>query len=167
MKKQKLQQGDIFSIKASDSENVFGRILFNGIDYWKKYGHEKPDNYLDWFSKSILIETYCTVAKTFDEKMLLNIAVKSSFIDAYTFKEDDDWRLLGINIPVKPEEISFPEVLRSVERDVYFSTGEINIKTSLDSQTRDEINIYPYLNLRIPENLRSMTHKMRAGNKVN
>lgn len=139
----KLEEGDIFSIKVSAKEYVFGRILFDGSAYWKQYGNEKPNNYLDWFSGCILIETYAEVAEKFDEKMMANVAVESSFIANDVFKEEENWELTDNNISVQANQVSFPEVLLAEQHDIFFCVGEIKIKTSFDMNFRDEVGVYP------------------------
>ncbi|MDQ0781528.1 hypothetical protein QF044_001382 [Chryseobacterium sp. W4I1] len=138
-----IKSGTIFSVNVSSDEKIFGRVLFNVDDYLEKSKNENNQNYFDVYKKCVLIETFGKVVKEFDETLLKNVAVKSSFIPVDTFSDEDEWEITDLNFPVPSEYITFPEVLRFVNGKVYFCVGEVTIATSFDEAFRDKCGVYP------------------------
>ena len=141
-KKVKFKVGDVFSIEASKSEFVFGRILFDPNEqYMKKVPQEKQFSYLDFFSGSILIETYVGAFNSLDKVDYSKIAVKNSFVSNTIFKRNDV-KIIS-NQPVQPQEVSFPEVISTYNSNFYFSTGELKIPININHAEYNEIHVYP------------------------
>lgn len=138
-----IKVGSIFSVKVSSNEKIFGRVLFDVDDYLNKSKSEGNQNYFDIYRKCILIETFGKVLNEFDESIVSNIAVKSSFIPIDTFFDEDEWELTGQNYPILSEYISFPEVLRFVNNEVLFCVGEVSLLTTFDEKFRDSVGVYP------------------------
>lgn len=138
-----IKPGTIFSVNVSTDEKIFGRVLFNVDDYLEKSKNENNQNYFDVYKKCVLIETFGKVTKEFDETLLENVAVKSSFIPVDTFSDEDEWELTDLIFPVSAEYLTFPEVLRFVNAKIYFCVGEVTIATSFDEAFRDHCGVYP------------------------
>lgn len=138
-----IKPGTIFSVNVSTDEKIFGRVLFNVDEYLEKSKNESNQNYFDVYDKCVLIETFGKVTKEFDETLLKNVAVKSSFIPMDTFSDEDEWELTDLNLAVSTEYLTFPEVLRFVNGKIYFCVGEVTIATSFDVAFRDQCGVYP------------------------
>lgn len=141
----KLQLGDIFSIKTENSgAYIYGRVLF---DTQKQFTEGMPFNYLDWHSKSVLIEMYKYV--TIEEAESINIdtletAITSTFIDKNSLQK----RLSRIiaNKKIDFQKVTFPETLKNVHREGKFlAVGELVIKIDLTIEDLDRINVFPTL----------------------
>lgn len=138
-----IKSGDIFSVSVSHDEKIFGRILLNVDDYLDKTKNEDNQHYFDVFTHCVLVETFGKVVRRFDEGILHDVAVKSSFIPIDTFFEEEEWQLTGHNIPVAAEYITFPEVLRFVNNKLYFCVGELTILTAFDQRFQEQCGVYP------------------------
>lgn len=136
----KFQVGDIFSIKITENEMIFGRILFDVNNQYLKKGL-KGFNYLDYFNNCFLIETFIGVFPSFDNIDIKKKAVISSFIPE-DFFEDFDCNIID-NIKVNIEEVSFPEVLSTFNSNYFFSVGELSLLINLTDKEYDDIGIYP------------------------
>ena len=123
-KRIKYKTGDIFSIEVSENSFIYGRILFDPNEqYLKKMPKEEQFSYLDWFGKCVLIETYKGVFSSLEEVDFRKVAIKSNFVPTHMLKREDV-KLIGYE-PVKPQGVSFPEVITMYNSNYYFSEGNI------------------------------------------
>ena len=141
-KRVKFKTGDVFSIEASKSEFVFGRILFSPNEqYMKKIPEEKQFSYLDFFAGCILIETYIGVFDSLDKVDFSKIAIKNNFVSTKILNRDDV-KIIN-NLPVNPKDVSFPEVISTYNSNYYFTTGELKLPIKINSKEYDEIFVFP------------------------
>lgn len=138
----KLAVGDVFAIKIGNTSlHYFGRVLF---DVKKQYIKTKefPDNYFGWYGKSILIEIYKSISENL-EATNLDLAVQSTFISPKNLLKNDIQVLR--NEPVDPKKVGFPEVISSIDGNICFNLGELQLKTQYDRKFADEANMFPRL----------------------
>ena len=134
--------GDIFSVSVAENEFIFGRILFDvNKQYIKKFPKgEQFNNYLDWFGKCYLIETYIGVFPSLDKVDFDKIAVECDFVANSFFR--DDAAIVG-HKEVNPKDVIFPEVLSTYNSQVYYSVGELNLPIDLSWEEYDKIKVCP------------------------
>jgi hypothetical protein len=137
-----VKAGDIFSIEVAEKEYIFGRVIFDPNEqYMKKVPKEEQFSYLDFFSGCVLIETYTGIFPFIEKVDFSKIAVKSSFVSNKIFKREDV-KILH-NIAINHKEVSFPEVISTMNSNHYFTVGELKIPINISSQEHDEIHVYP------------------------
>ena len=141
-KKVKFKTGDIFSIEVSNSEFVFGRIIFDPNEqYMKKIPQNEQFSYLDFFDGCTLIETYLGVFDSLEKVDTNNKAVYNSFVSNNIFKRNDV--KIICNRPVSPQEVSFPEVISTYGTNYYFTTGELKIPIAINDKEYNDIHVFP------------------------
>lgn len=140
-KRKKIGTGDVFSIKVSENEYVFGRVLFDVVNQYMKKEPEVGANYITFFNKCFLIETFIGVAHSLEEIDTNKKAVISSFVSSDFFAEDE-CEIIG-NEKIDITLVSFPEVLSSYNSNIYFSVGELSLPIPLTSEEYNEIKVHP------------------------
>lgn len=138
--KKNISTGDVFAIKIDQSENYFfGRVLF---DVKKQYDNKgQIHNYLDWYGESVLVETYMHISDKLELKEY-DVAIQSVFIPKKDLLKEDI-TAIG-NVPVDPRKVTFPETLRNFERDYFFTTGELALKTTYSSaDAENHFRVFP------------------------
>ena len=142
MAKKVYKTGEMFSVKVSENEYIFGRILFDpNLQYLKKVPKEKQFSYLDFFGRCFLVETYMGVFTSLSDVNFDKIAIKSSFISNRFFKEEKVEKLS--NKPVNPIDVSFPEVLSIYNDVIYFTVGELRLQVPLSFEEFEKIKVRP------------------------
>lgn len=141
-KKIKCTTGDVFAIPVSDTEFIFGRVLF---DVTKQYidkveESEHRQNYLS-FLGSLLVETYKGVFTSIDEVDFDKIAVQSTFVVRGFLNELNG--KIEANREVNVETVSFPETLVHSGGRVTLSVGELDIPIPMSVEKAEEIHISP------------------------
>ncbi len=139
-KKKTINIGDIFSVKVEKNEFIFGRILFDVVNQCIKKNLDK-NNYMGFFNKCFLIETFKGVFSSFDKIDMEKKAVISSFVPV-DFFYDYECNIIG-NVKVDPKEVSFPEVLSSTNMDYFFSVGLLQFSIKLSETEYENIGVYP------------------------
>ena len=67
-KRKKINVSDVFSVKVSESEFIYGRVLFDVTKQYMKKSYNPEGNnysYLSFFNKCFLIETFLGVSSSF------------------------------------------------------------------------------------------------------
>lgn len=141
-KRIKIKAGDIFSIKVSGDYYVFGRVMLNVSAQCK--GKVSEDSNLNFFGGAILIEMYDQFSKEdkFD-KAKAKVLIHGMFTSISGIK-DGIWKIID-HIPVIPELVEFPESLLSFSRKIYYSIGELILKTKLTTDEYEKIGVYSTL----------------------
>ena len=140
-KRIKIKAGDVFRIKVTGNNYVFGRILLDVTSQCK--GKVPVDSNLNFFGGAILIEMY----NQFSQENKLDIInarviIRGMFTSTSGIK-DGVWEIID-HIPVIPELVEFPEALGS-SKVVYLSVGELKLKTKLKTNQYEEIGVYSTL----------------------
>lgn len=150
-KKTTLKTGDIFSLEVAENEFIYGRILFDVTNQYMKtvYPANQKNgvkNYLDFFNKCLLVETYLGTHKSLEGVDFDKKAVQGTFVCNDFFKEDffqqKNFMIVG-NKAVDIKEISFPETLSSYNSSFYFATGELYLPIAITSNEYDDIKVHP------------------------
>ncbi|KDE64822.1 hypothetical protein [Fusobacterium necrophorum] len=139
-RKNKINVGDIFSMKVSKNEFIYGRVLFDVTKQYIKTPFENNYNYLSFFNKCFLIETFLGVSASFENVDMKRKAVISTFVPDFFFSEYEANIIDNIEVDVK--EVSFPETLSSADKR-YFSVGELYLPIDLSDDECYKIKIYP------------------------
>ncbi|MBO0591659.1 hypothetical protein I2486_09590 [Cellulophaga sp. E16_2] len=138
----KISLGDVFAIKIENSDHYyFGRVLFDVEEQYKE--KIENHNYLDWYGKSVLIETYKTISKT-PEISEFDVILDATFVSKKNLLSED----ISIirNIPINPKKVSFPETFSSVQPiGKLFTVGELGVLTSFDTKYVDKTKVFPTL----------------------
>ncbi|MDC2661317.1 hypothetical protein [Bacteroides ovatus] len=143
-KKLKCTTGDVFAIPVSETEFVFGRVLF---DVTKQYIKIVPEeewkfNYLGFFNKSVLVEMFLGVYTSvedvdFEKKAVIGTFVFNDFLSEYK------GMIVGKR-EVNPVEVSFLETLCSRNMDYYLTSGELAFPINITERIYyDEIKVMP------------------------
>ena len=142
-KRKKINVSDVFSVKVSESEFIYGRVLFDVTKQYMKKSYNPEGNnysYLSFFNKCFLIETFLGVSSSFEDIDMKQKAVISTFVPDFFFSEYEASIIDNIGVDVK--EISFPETLSSANK-CYFSAGELYLPINLTDDECYRIKIYP------------------------
>ncbi|WP_165750506.1 Imm26 family immunity protein [Cellulophaga sp. Z1A5H] len=138
----KISLGDVFAIKIENTDYYyFGRVLFDVKEQYKE--KIENHNYLDWYGKSVLIETYKTISKT-PEISEFDVILDATFVSKKNLLSED----ISIirNIPINPKKVSFPEVFQNVHTvGILFSLGELAPLTNFDTKYVDKTKVFPTL----------------------
>lgn len=143
-KKVKCTTGDVFAIPVSDTEFIFGRVLF---DVTKQYIKIVPKeewkfNYLGFFNKSVLVEMFLGVYTSVEDVDFEKKAVTGTFV-FNGFLSEYKGMIVGKR-EVNPIEVSFPETLGSRNMDYYLTLGELAFPIDITEQIYyDEIKVMP------------------------
>lgn len=143
VKRKKINVSDVFSVKVSESEFIYGRVLFDVTKQYMKKSYNPEGNnysYLSFFNKCFLIETFLGVSSSFEDIDMKQKAVVSTFVPDFFFSEYEANIIDNIGVDVK--EISFPETLSSADKR-YFSAGELYLPINLTDDECYRIKIYP------------------------
>jgi hypothetical protein len=148
-KKAKYKTGNVFSVKVAENEYIFGRVIFDVSTQYIEtsfYKKEKTNNYLDFFNKCFLIETFYGVFSDIkdvdmEKKAVISTFVSDDFYKASFFKERD-FKTVGFK-SVDYKNVSFPETLFSYNMNFYYSVGELFLPININRQQCDEIKVYP------------------------
>lgn len=143
-KKVKCTTGDVFAIPVSETEFIFGRVLFDVTKQYIKIvpEEERVFNYLGFFNKSVLIEMFLGVYTSvkgvdFEKKAVTGTFVFNDFLSEYK------GMIVGKR-EVNPIEVSFPETLGSRNMDYYLTLGELAFPIDITEQIYyDEIKAMP------------------------
>lgn len=145
VKKVKCTTGDVFAIPVSDTEFIFGRVLFDVTKQYLKNTIESEGNFskndLGFYDKSVLVETYLGVYTSVEDVDFEKKAVAGTFV-FYDFLSKYEGMIVG-NREVNPVEVSFPEVISRYGMKFYLALGELYLPIPLDSDERDKIGVYP------------------------
>lgn len=138
-KRIKIKAGDVFRIKVAGNNYVFGRVLLEVTSQCK--GKVPEDSNLNFFGGCILVEMYNLFTKEnkFDNSNA-KVLIPGMFTDRFGII-DGIWEIID-HIPVIPELVEFPESLLSFSRKIYFSKGELILKTKLSTETYEEMCVY-------------------------
>lgn len=142
-KRKKINVSDVFSVKVSESEFIYGRVLFDVTKQYMKKSYNPEGNnysYLSFFNKCFLIETFLGVSSSFEDIDMKQKAVISTFVPDFFFSEYEANIIDNIGVDVK--EISFPETLSSANK-CYSSVGELYLPINLTDDECYRIKIYP------------------------
>ena len=132
-KKVKCTTGDVFAIPVSETEFIFGRVLFDVTKQYIKIvpEEEREFNYLGFFNKSVLEDV------DFEKKAVTGTFVFNDFLSEYK------GMIVGKRA-VNPIEVSFPETLGSRNMDYYLTLGELAFPIDITEQIYyDEIKVMP------------------------
>ena len=142
---QKLKSGDVFYIEAVKDKFVFGKVLFDvNNQYRKKESLQLLDlvnssNSLQgWYTGCLLVEMYNCISDTIEcpsREVLIKRAICS--IDGL---EDKKWGVIN-NEPVDVKAVSFPETLLRSNDFICIDCGELEFKTSLTKKEYDQLNV--------------------------
>ena len=143
-KKVKCTTGDVFAIPVSETEFIFGRVLFDVTKQYIKIvpEEERELNDLGFFNKSVLVEMFLGVYTSvedvdFEKKAVTGIFVFKDFLSEYK------GTIVGKR-EVNPIEVSFPETLGSRNMDYYLTLGELAFPIDITEQIYyDEIKVMP------------------------
>lgn len=144
-RKNKINIGDIFSMKVSKNEFIYGHVLFDVTKQYIKTPFENNYNYLSFFNKCFLIETFLGVSASFENVDMKRKAVISTFVPDFFFPEYEANIIDNIEVDVK--EVSFPETLSSADKR-YFSVGELYLPIDLSMIGEDPNQKYYELALK-------------------
>ena len=134
--------GEIFSVTVGENEFIFGRILFDtNKQYIKKNSGDEQFNYLGWFGKCHLIETYVGVLSALDHVDFGKVTIKSDFVPNIFFKQEKV-TTVG-HRTISPLEVTFPEVLSTYNSQIYYTTGELKIPIDLSWEEYEKIKVCP------------------------
>lgn len=143
-KKVKCTTGDVFAIPVSETEFIFGRVLF---DVTKQYIKIVPEeewkfNYLGFFNKCVLVEMFLGVYSSVEDVDFEKKAVTGTFVFK-DFLSEYKGMIVGKR-EVNPIEVSFPETLGSRNMDYYLTLGELAFPIDITEQIYyDEIKVMP------------------------
>lgn len=141
-KKVKCTTGDVFAIPVSETEFIFGRVLF---DVTKQYIKIVPEeewkfNYLGFFNKSVLVEMFLGVYTSVEDVDFEKKAVTGTFVFR-DFLSKYEGMIVGKR-EVNPVEVSFPEVLSRYNMNVYLALGELYLPIPIDGNEYNKIGVY-------------------------
>lgn len=143
-RKIKVRTGDIFSVEVSKNEFIFGRVLFDVVNQYMERGFDKEiNNYMGFFNKCFLIETFVGVHPSFESIDIKEKAVISSFVSKDFFEDNDFECNIIHNIKIDAKKVSFPEVLSLINSNYFFSVGELQIPISLTKEEYERIKVNP------------------------
>lgn len=144
-KKIKCKVGDIFSIPVSDTEFIYGQVLFDVTSQYINNAHILPSDinksYLGFFNESLLVRTFKGVCTSINAADFDNIAVDSTFVFR-DFLSKHNGRIER-NIEINPTLVSFPEVLSRDNMIIYLAVGELYIPIPISGKEYEEIGVYP------------------------
>jgi hypothetical protein len=138
--------GDVFSIEVAEKEFIFGRVLFDVTKQYLSCEQKDKLNYLSFFNKCLLVETYIGVYSNvnevnFEQTVNFSTFVSDDFHKQDFFKERNCKVIDFREIDVK--KVTFPENLSSYNSTYYFSVGELYLPIVLNSEEYDEIKVHP------------------------
>lgn len=141
-KKVKCTTGDVFAIPVSETEFIFGRVLFDVTKQYIKIvpEEERELNDLGFFNKSVLVEMFLGVYTSvedvdFEKKAVTGTFVFNDFLSKY------EGVIVGKR-EVNPIDVSFPEVLSRYNMNVYLASGELYLPIPIDGDEYREIGVY-------------------------
>ena len=141
-KKVKCTTGDVFAIPVSETEFIFGRVLFDVTKQYIKIvpEEEREFNYLGFFNKSVLVEMFLGVYTSVEDVNFEKKAVTGTFV-FNDFLSEYKGMIVGKR-EVTPIEVSFPETLGSRNMDYYLTLGELAFPIDITEQIYyDEIKV--------------------------
>ena len=139
----KLKIGDIFRVEVQSGKYIFGRVVFDINKQYCKNISDDISNYLMFFAKHYVIQTFKGVYDDPDADFLRETIIDSVITRSKIFK-DGYWPIIG-NIEIDPKKVSFPETLALKNNKLFFECGEIQIELPVSYKYRDEKKIYPTL----------------------
>lgn len=141
-KKVKCTTGDVFAIPVSETEFIFGRVLFDVTKQYIKIvpEEERELNDLGFFNKSVLVEMFLGVYTSVEDVDFEKKAVTGTFV-FNDFLSEYKGVIVGKR-EVNPLEVTFPEVLSRYNMNVYLASGELYLPIPIDGDEYREIGVY-------------------------
>lgn len=141
-KKVKCTTGDVFAIPVSETEFIFGRVLFDVTKQYIKIvpEEERELNDLGFFNKSVLVEMFLGVYTSVEDVDFEKKAVTGTFVFR-DFLSKYEGVIVGKR-EVNPIEVSFPEVLSRYNMNVYLASGELYLPIPIDGNKYNKIGVY-------------------------
>lgn len=136
--------GDIFSIPVSDTEFIYGQILFDVASQYiknkKVSSNDISRNYFGFFNKSVLVRTFQGVFNSITAVDFNKVAVNSTFV-FQDFLSEYNGKIEGHGV-INPILVTFPEVLSSYNMDFFLAVGELYLPIPISNKEYEEIGIY-------------------------